>query len=89
MYMSSDTTPTVSSFEKKLNNGKPNPKYVDVLDEDKPIANQKFVCVSFISPENIIQSKNSFLFSKFLEQYELSKGMEKIQSSFELYIFQV
>ena len=28
-------------------------KLVDVLDEDKPIANQKFVCVSFLSPENI------------------------------------
>ena len=25
------------------------PKSVDVLDEDKPIAGQKFVCVSFLS----------------------------------------
>ena len=28
-----------------------NPKYVDVLEEDKPLAGQKFVCVSFLSPE--------------------------------------
>ena len=27
------------------------PKSVDVLDEVKPIAGQKFVCVSFLSPE--------------------------------------
>jgi hypothetical protein len=30
--------------------GKINPKFVDLLEEDKPIANQKFVCVSFVSP---------------------------------------
>ena len=47
--MSGDT----SSFTKKMNaDGSTNPTYVDVLDEDKPIANQKFVCVSFISPEH-------------------------------------
>ena len=32
-------------------------KYVDLLDEDKPIANQKFVCISFVSPEKIIEKK--------------------------------
>ena len=26
---------------------------VDLLDEDRPIAGQKFVCVSFVSPRNI------------------------------------
>ena len=26
-----------AGFEKKMNNGKPNPKYVDLLEEDKPI----------------------------------------------------
>ena len=33
--------------------GTANPKYVDLLEEDKPISGQKFVCVSFVSPENI------------------------------------
>ena len=28
--------------------------YADLLEEDKPIAGQKFVCVSFVSPEKII-----------------------------------
>ena len=36
------------SFErKKLSDGKENPKYVDVLDEDEGIAGQKFSCMSF------------------------------------------
>ena len=40
-------------YEKKtMSGGKSNPKYVDLLDEDKSIAGQKFVCVSFVSPEN-------------------------------------
>ena len=39
------------NFDKRTTgDGAVNPKYVDVLDEDKPVANQKFVCVSFISP---------------------------------------
>ena len=47
-----------SKMERKLTkNGKPNPKYVDLLEEDKPIAGQKFVCVSFVSPENILKKK--------------------------------
>ena len=43
--------------EKKVNNVKNNPKYVDLLEEDKPIAGQKFVCVSFVSPEKILKKK--------------------------------
>ena len=30
-------------------------KYVDLLEEDKPIAGQKFACISFVSPENILK----------------------------------
>ena len=59
------------------NDGSKNIKYVDVLDEDKPISGQKFVCVSFISPENIIKDKNMFFFEKFLKQWDLKKSLEK------------
>jgi hypothetical protein len=52
-------------------------KLVDLLDEDKSIAEQKFVCLSFVSPEYIIKNKNLFLFESFLEEYEFSKSMEK------------
>ena len=67
-----------SKFQKKLaKNGKPNPKYVDLLEEDKPIANQKFVCVSFVSPENILKKKELFFFEEFLKKWDLNKSMEK------------
>jgi hypothetical protein len=67
-----------SSFEKKTTkSGEINPKYVDVLDEDKPIAGQKFVCISFISPEKIIKQKELFFFEEFLKKWEFSKSMEK------------
>ena len=54
-----------------------NTAYVDLLDEDKPISGQKFACLSFISPENIIRDKNLFYFEKFLKNFELNKSLEK------------
>ena len=54
-----------------------NTKYVDLLDEDKPIAGQKFACLSFISPEEIIKNKQLFFFEKFLKNFEFKKTFEK------------
>jgi hypothetical protein len=75
------TTPSDSNSQrynnKILPNGKPNAHYVDLLDEDRGIANQKFACISFISPENILKKKECFFFEEFLKNFELSKGMEK------------
>ena len=51
-------------------------KLVDLLDEDKPIAEQKFVCLSFISPEKIIENKELFLFQEFTKQYHFNKTIE-------------
>lgn len=51
-------------------------KLVDLLDEDKPLAEQKFVCLSFISPEKVIQDKNLFLFQEFTKQYNFIKSAE-------------
>lgn len=49
--------------EKKTNSdGSVNPKYVDVLEEDKSIAGQKFTCISFISPEKIIKMRELYSF---------------------------
>ena len=68
------------NFTHKLNaDGSQNPKYVDVLDEDKGVSGQKFVCVSFLSPENILKQKNHFLFSEFLKHWEYSKSMQKFE----------
>ena len=54
-----------SKEQQKSEENTSSPVYVDLLDEDKPIAGQKFVCLSFISPENIIKDKNLFYFNKF------------------------
>lgn len=64
-------------YENKSHNGKANPKYVDLLEEDKPIAGQKFACVSFVSPENILKQKEIFMFEQFLKKWEMAKSMEK------------
>lgn len=51
-------------------------QYVDLLDEDKAIAEQKFVCLSFISPEYIIKKKELFYFENFVKQFNFNKSME-------------
>jgi hypothetical protein len=57
--------------------GKANVKYVDLLEEDKTISGQKFVCVSFVSPENVLIQKNHFFFQEFLKHYDFSKSVKK------------
>jgi hypothetical protein len=64
-------------FERKQVNGKDNSKYVDLLEEDKPIAGQKFVCMSFCSPEKFLKQKEIFFFEEFLKNWEFNKSMEK------------
>ena len=62
---------------RKEQDGSVNPKYVDMLEEDKPIAGQKFTCVSFVSPEKVIKSRELFNFQQFVKQWDMSKSMEK------------
>lgn len=62
---------------KTLPNGEKNPKYVDVTDEDPPIAGQKFVCMSFISPDKILKRREMYLFDQFVKQWDFTKSMEK------------
>lgn len=50
---------------------------IDLLDEDKPIAQQKFVCVSFVSPENVIRRKDLFFFEKFVKNWDMLKSFQK------------
>lgn len=66
------------NFTKKLNqDGTPNSKYIDLLDEDKPISGQKFVCVSFVSPEKILKQKEHYFFQEFLKDFDMTKSVEK------------
>ena len=64
-------------FERKQVNGKNNTKYIDLLEEDKPISGQKFVCMSFCSPEKILKQKEIFFFEEFLKSWEFNKSMDK------------
>ena len=61
----------------KQPDGTVNPKYVDLLDEDKPIAGQKFACLSFISPEHIIKQREHYLFQAFVQHWDIHKSTEK------------
>jgi hypothetical protein len=69
---------SASAFERKqLPNGAMNPKYVDLLDEDPPLAGQKFFCASFISPDKILKKREQYLFDKFVDQWDFTKSMAK------------
>lgn len=39
----------------------------DYLEEDKPITGQKYVCLSFISPENVLDDKKTFYFYHYMK----------------------
>jgi hypothetical protein len=78
MSFSKEVRPVDLPFERKdTANGQPNPKYVDILEVDKPIAGQNFCCISFVSPEKILKQKEIFFFQEFLNKWEFSKSMEK------------
>lgn len=44
-------------------------KDVDYLDEDKPIRGQNYVCLSFISPEDVIRNKETFYLEHYLKKF--------------------
>lgn len=58
---------------------------IDLLDEDKPLAEQKFVCLSFVSPEKILKKREDFLFQKFVEQYNFGRNA-KLLTKFGNYL---
>ena len=56
----------------------------DFLDEDTEISGQRYVLLSFISPEKVLEKKDVFFFKKFLESYEVDwkiKNLEKYMVS--------
>ena len=61
---------------KKNENGTNNVNYVDLLEEDKAISGQKFACLSFVSPEEIIKQRDYFFFEEFLKQWNYKKSVD-------------
>ena len=52
----------------------------DFLDEDTEIPGQRYVLLSFLSPEKVLDKKDLFFFQKFLHAYEVDwkvKNLEK------------
>lgn len=60
-------------------------EHIDLLDEDRAIAEQKFACLSFVSPEKILKDKNLYFFEKFTDQYNFNKQAE-LMTKFSNYI---
>lgn len=54
-------------------------KEVDYLEQDEPIRNQNFVCLSFISPEEILKKKEAYFFEKYTQAY-VKKNIEYIDT---------
>ena len=49
---------------------------VDYLEVDEQIPGQNYVCLSFVSPEELIQSKEAFKATKFLQSYCKSEKLK-------------
>ena len=52
----------------------------DFLDEDPEISSQKYVLLSFISPENVLVRKDHFFFQRFLKDYEIQWRTKHLES---------
>ena len=64
-------------------------KKVDYLEVDDPIPGQNYVCLSFVSPENIIESKEAFKVSKFLQSYckDQDLNVEEVMKKYTDYTY--
>lgn len=51
----------------------------DFLHVDDPINGQKFVCLSFLSPENILKNKEIFILNEFLNKFLLENNKDLIK----------
>jgi hypothetical protein len=57
----------------------------DFLHVDDPINGQKFVCLSFLSPENILKKKDIFILTEFLQKFLLENNKDLIKKISEEY----
>lgn len=61
----------------------------DFLDEDPEISGQKFVLLSFISPEAVLQRKEQFFFQKFLADYEVEHKVKNLEQFLGTTVLQI
>lgn len=59
----------------------------DFLKVDKPIPGQNFVCMSFISPEDVIENKERFLFHSYIcSKYKDKRSIDEFNVEYENFI---
>ncbi len=56
------------------------PMKEDFLEEDPEIRSQKFVLLSFLSPENVLEKKDDFFFGEFVKQYEIDYKIRNLET---------
>ena len=61
---------------------------IDYLNNDIPIPGQNFVCLSFLSPENVLKNKQLFDFYNFLKENDSASELEfdKFSENFKTYL---
>ena len=61
----------------------------DYLEADREIRGQNYVCLSFISPENVLKNKQLFLVNKFLQSIssEYNLDEKKVEDKYKDFLF--
>ena len=54
---------------------------VDYLEVDTPLPGQNYVCLSFISPDKVLEQKDSFVMKEFIKSLEDSEGNINIKTT--------
>ena len=64
-----------------------NTQIEDYLEEDKPIPGQKYVCLSFISPEKVLEDKKTYQFYRYAKSLnpEYSKTFAEFKEEFNFF----
>jgi hypothetical protein len=58
----------------------------DFLDVDKPIPGQNFVCLSFISPDKVLENKERYFLKEFLKSMPETAEIANIDELFDTYL---
>ena len=58
----------------------------DYLDEDRPIPGQKYVCLSFVSPDKLIANRKDYFYYNFLKSnHGYDKSLDEFREEFNNY----
>jgi len=77
-YFNKEMTSATPIEKRILPTGEINPKYIDVLGEDPPINGQKYVSISFISPEKVLKNRDLFFFEEFVKQWDITEARKEM-----------